>query len=57
MKLFIADGKCYRNDKFSKPKLSLSDRNYLRKETTYRDNSWQFFSQIENDFRLLHKPH
>ncbi len=53
MKFFISDGIAYRNKTFSKVKLTSSDRNYLRKSTTYKDNIWQFFSQIEEDFRIV----
>jgi len=54
--LFISDGKAYRNARFSNPKLSSSDRNYLRKSTKYIDKTWIFFSLWEDDFRLLHMP-
>ena len=53
MKFFISDGIAYRTKSFTKTKLTSSDRNYLRKSTTYKDNIWQFFSQIEEDFRIL----
>ena len=53
MKIFISDGIAYRNKTFSKVKLTPSDRYYLRKTTTYKDNIWEFFSQIEEDFRIL----
>lgn len=36
--------------------LPKSDRIYLRKSTTYRDNAYIFFTNIEDDFRLLHMP-
>ena len=54
--LFISDGIAYRNARFSNPKLSMEDRNYLRKTTKYIDNVWTFFSQWEEDFRILHMP-
>jgi len=57
MKLFISDGKCYRNRKYNKPKLSTKDRKYLTWSTSYKDKCWVYFSQIENDFRLLNKPY
>ena len=53
MKIFISDGIAYRNKTFSKVKLTRSDRYYLRKSTTYKDNIWEFFSQIEEDFRIV----
>ena len=53
MKFFISDGIAYRNKTFSKVKLTPSQRHYLRKSTTYKDNIWEFFSQIEEDFRIL----
>ena len=53
MKIFISDGIAYRNKTFSKVKLTRSDRYYLRKSTTYKDIIWEFFSQIEEDFRIL----
>ena len=53
MKIFISDGIAYRNKTFSKVKLTPSQRHYLRKSTTYKDNIWEFFSQIEEDFRIL----
>ena len=53
MKFFISDGIAYRTKSFTKTKLTSSDRNYLRKSTTYKDNIWQFFSQIEEDFRIV----
>ena len=53
---FISDGTAYRNARFSNPKLSMEDRNYLRKTTRYTDNVWTFFSQWEEDFRILHMP-
>ena len=53
MKIFISDGIAYRNKTFSKVKLTPSQRHYLRKSTTYKDNLWVFFSQIEEDFRIL----
>jgi len=51
--LFLSDGKCYRNKRFNKPRLSTRDRNYLYKTTFYKDKIWTFFSHIETDFRLL----
>ena len=65
MKFFIKQGYVYKQTcrsitpyrRLSPQKLSPSDRNYLKKCTTYKDNSWVFFSQIENDFRLLNKPY
>jgi hypothetical protein len=36
--------------------LSPSDRYYLRKTTNFIDHAWKFFSEIEEDFRLLHMP-
>jgi len=57
MKLFISEGKCYRNRKYNKPKLSTKDRKYLTWSTSYRDKSWIYFSQIEDDFRILHSPY
>jgi len=36
--------------------LTPSERYYLRKTTTYRDVIWTYFSQIQDDFRLLHMP-
>ena len=65
MKFFIRQGYVYkqtRNDiqpykRLSPQKLTPTDRYYLRKSTTYTDKSWIFFSQIENDFRLLNKPY
>ena len=53
MKIFISEGIAYRNKTFSKVKLTRSERYYLRKRTTYKDNIWEFFSQIEEDFRIL----
>jgi len=65
MKFFIKQGYVYKQTRrnitpyrrLSPQKLSPTDRYYLRKSTTYRDSSWVFFSQIENDFRLLNKPY
>ena len=64
MKFFIRQGYVYKQTqrnihpykRLSPKKLTPSDRYYLRKVTNYKDNSWIFFSQIENDFRLLNKP-
>ena len=53
MKFFISNGIAYRNKTFTKTKLTSRDRYYLRKSTTYNDNIWQFFTQIEEDFRIL----
>ena len=53
---YVADGKCYRNKKMQKPRLTKADAIYLWKETTYRDKSWTFFSLWEEDFRVLHMP-
>ena len=53
MKIFISDGIAYRNKTFSKVKLTRSERYYLRKSTTYKDIIWEFFSQIEEDFRIV----
>ena len=33
-----------------------ADRHYLRKATKFVDHAWTFFSQIEDDFILLHMP-
>ena len=65
MKFFIKQGYVYKQTRnnitpyrrLSPKKLTPSDRYYLRKVTNYKDNSWIFFSQIENDFRLLNKPY
>ena len=65
MKFFIKQGYVYKQTRnnitpyrrLSPQKLSPTDRYYLRKSTTYKDSSWVFFSQIENDFRLLNKPY
>ena len=32
---------------------SIKEVSYLRKETTYRDHGYMYFSNIEQDFRLL----
>lgn len=32
---------------------SIKEVSYLRKETTYRDHAYMYFSNIEQDFRLL----
>ncbi len=67
-KYYISEGVVYRryrngqdlfvpSHKYSPIKLTPTDRYYLRKSTTYTDKSWIFFSRIENDFRLLHKPY
>jgi len=53
---FISDGKSYRNRKFHKQPLSRADFRYLRKTTKFVDRIWVYFSQIEDDFRLLHMP-
>ena len=57
MKHFISNGIAYRSNTFTRTKLTATDRYYLRKTTTYKDNIWQFFSQIEEDFRLLNIPY
>ena len=31
-------------------------RGYIKKETTFKDRGYIFFSTIEEDFRLLNKP-
>ena len=36
--------------------LDIEDKNYLRKETTFKNHSYVYFSKIENDFILLFKP-
>ena len=36
--------------------LSFSDKLYLRKSTTYKDIAYIFFTNVEDDFRLLHMP-
>ena len=42
--------------KRSRRYISPSDRHYLRKTTNFIDHAWAFFSEIEEDFRLLHMP-
>ena len=50
---YVADGKAFRNARFGSPRMSVEDRNYLRKTTKYIDKVWTFFSSWEDDFRLL----
>ena len=57
MKLFISDGKCYRNHKYQKRRLSKADHIYLIKTTNWKDIIWTYFSEIEDDFRLLNSPY
>ncbi len=40
----------------ARPHFTPAEKYYIRKATTYVDNAWLFFSQIEDDFRLLHMP-
>ena len=44
---FISDGKRYRNARFGSPRMSVEDRNYLRKTTKYVDNIWTFFTPLQ----------
>ena len=56
---FIADGIAYRDasmTKHARRVLHPADRHYLRKVTNFVDRAWVYFSQIEEDFRLLHMP-
>jgi hypothetical protein len=53
---FISDGIAYRNRRMSKPALSKADKRYLWKTTNFVDRIWVYFSEIEEDFRLLHMP-
>ena len=39
-----------------RPVLSHADRQYLKKTTSFVDSIWIYFSQIEEDFRLLNMP-
>jgi len=53
---FISDGIAYRNRKMHKIALSKEDKRYLWKTTNFLDKIWVYFSEIEQDFRLLHMP-
>lgn len=53
---FISDGVAYRNRRMNKTALSSADKRYLSKITNFSDKVWIYFSQIEDDFRLLHMP-
>ena len=39
-----------------RPVLSRADRQYLKKTTSFVDSIWIYFTQIEEDFRLLNMP-
>ena len=53
---FISDGVAFRNRKMNKVALSKEDKRYLWKTTNFVDKIWVYFSEIEEDFRLLHMP-
>ena len=53
---FISEGQNFRNRKFHKVALDANHRRYLRKITKWTCPIWGYFTLIENDFRLLHKP-
>jgi len=53
---FISDGVAFRNRKMHNVALSKADKRYLREITNYVDKVWMYFSEIEEDFRLLHMP-
>jgi len=53
---FISEGQSYRNIRFHRTKLNKTHRAYLRKITKWNCPIWEYFTAIEDDFRLLHKP-
>ena len=53
---FISEGKTYRNKRFHNEPLKKETKRYLRKITSYSNDIWIYFSKMENDYRLLHKP-
>jgi len=53
---YISDGTEYKSPRMWRRKLSTKDARYLTWSTSYKDISWTYFSSIEDDFRLLHKP-
>jgi len=53
---FISDGVAFRSRKMHKVALSKADKRYLWKITNYVDKVWVYFSEIEEDFCLLHMP-
>ncbi len=53
---FISDGVAFRNRKMHKVALSKEDKRYLWKTTKFVDKIWVYFSEIEEDFRLLNMP-
>jgi len=53
---FISDGQKFRNNQFKRTSLNADHRNYLRKITKWTCPIWVYFSRIEDDYRILHKP-
>lgn len=53
---FISDGVAYRNRRMNKTAISIADKCYLKKITSFSDKVWMYFTKMEDDFRLLHMP-
>ena len=53
---FISGGVAFRSRKMHKVELSKADKYYFWKTMNYVDKVWVYFSEIEEDFRLLHMP-
>lgn len=53
---YISDGIAFRNRRMSKPALSKADRWYYHTTGKWVDKTWAFFTEWEEDFRLLHMP-
>jgi len=53
---YISDGIAFRNARMNKVALTKSEKRYLWKVTNFVDIIWVYFSNIEEDYRLLHKP-